>query len=38
VIPNFGLGPVGFGQAFLTEIKPDGQWQEVAIPSRLVLA
>jgi hypothetical protein len=38
VIPNFGLGPVGFGQAFLTEIQPDGGWQEVAIPSRLVLA
>jgi hypothetical protein len=38
VIPNFGLGPVGFGEAFLTEIQPDGRWQEVAIPSRLVLA
>lgn len=37
VIPNFGLGPVGFDEAFLTEIQPDGRWQEVAIPSRLVL-
>jgi hypothetical protein len=38
VIPNFGLGPVGFKEAFLTEIQPDGRWQEVTIPSRLVLA
>jgi hypothetical protein len=37
VIPNFGLGPVGFNEAYLTEIQPDGRWQEVAIPSRLVL-
>jgi|SRR5579862_5557890 len=36
VIPNFGLGPVGFNEAFLTEIQPDGGWQQVAIPSRLV--
>jgi hypothetical protein len=37
VIPNFGLGPAGFEDAYLTEIQPDGRWQEVAIPSRLVL-
>lgn len=37
VIPNFGLGPTGFENAYLTEIQPDGRWQEVAIPSRLVL-
>jgi len=38
VIPNFGLGPVGFNEAFLAEIQPDGRWQEVAIASRLMLA
>jgi hypothetical protein len=38
VIPNFGLGPVGFDEAYLMEIQPDGQWREVAISSRLVLA
>ena len=38
VIPNFGLGPVGFEDAYLTEIQGDGGWREVAIPSRLVLA
>jgi hypothetical protein len=37
VIPNFGLGPVGFNEAYLTEIQPDGRWQEVATSSRLVL-
>jgi hypothetical protein len=37
VVPNFGLGPVGFNEAFLTEIQPDGRWREVAIASRLVL-
>jgi hypothetical protein len=36
VIPNFGLGPIGFNEAFLTEIQPDGRWQQVAISSRLV--
>jgi hypothetical protein len=38
VIPNFGLGPVGFDDAFLTEIQPDGRWEQVAIESRLVLS
>jgi len=37
VIPNFGLGPVGFKDAYLTEIQNDGCWREVPIPSRLVL-
>jgi hypothetical protein len=37
VIPNFALGPVGFMDAFLTEIQPNGQWKQVAIESRLVL-
>ncbi len=38
VIPNFGLGPVGFDRAFLTEIQPDGSWREVPIASRLSIA
>ena len=37
VIPNFGLGAVGFANAFLAEIQPDGAWREVAISSRLVI-
>jgi hypothetical protein len=37
VIPGFGLGPVGFKDAYLTEIQSDGRWQEVSIPSRLTL-
>ena len=37
VIPGFGLGPVGFKDAYLTEIQSDGRWQEVPVPSRLVL-
>jgi hypothetical protein len=37
VIPNFALGPVGFMDAFLTEIQPNGQWKQVVIESRLVL-
>ena len=37
VIPDFGLGPVGFEEAYLTEIQPNGRWKEVPIPSRLVL-
>lgn len=35
VIPNFGLGPVGFDGAYLTEIQPNGAWREVPIASRL---
>lgn len=37
VIPNFGLGPIGFEDAYLTKIQPDGRWQEVEIASHLVL-
>jgi hypothetical protein len=37
VFPNFGLGPVGFQDAYLTEIQLDGRWQQVSVPSRLVL-
>lgn len=37
VVPNFGLGPVGFTGAYLAEIQPNGDWREVPIPSRLVL-
>ena len=36
VIPDFGLGPVGFDGAYLTEIQPDGYWRQVAIESRFV--
>ena len=37
VIPNFALGPVGFKDAYLTEIQPEGRWRQVAIESRLVV-
>jgi hypothetical protein len=37
VIPNFALGPIGFKDAFLTEIQADGGWREVAVGERLVL-
>lgn len=37
VIPNFALGPIGFKDAFLTEIQEGGRWREVAISERLVL-
>jgi hypothetical protein len=37
VIPNFGLGPIGFKDAYLTEIQRDGGWRKVPISSRLVL-
>ena len=35
VVPNFAFGRVGFEGAYLTEIAPDGSWQEVAITSKL---
>ncbi len=35
VIPNFGLGAVGFDHAYLTEIQPDGRWRQVPIPAQL---
>jgi hypothetical protein len=37
VIPNFAMGPVGFNDAYLTEIQPDGSWKEVPVASRLVV-
>jgi hypothetical protein len=37
VIPNFALGPIGFEDAFLTEIQEDGRWREVPIAERLVM-
>jgi hypothetical protein len=37
VIPNFALGPIGFQDAFLTEIQANGHWREVPIAERLVL-
>lgn len=35
VVPDFGLGPVGFDRAYLTEIDANGQWREVAPDARL---
>jgi hypothetical protein len=35
VIPNFAFGPVGFENAYLTEIQSDGSWREVSIAERL---
>ena len=37
VIPNFAKGPVGFKDAYLAEIQPDGRWKQVAIESRIVV-
>ena len=37
VVPDFALGPVGFENAYLTEIQRDGQWHQVAIEERLVV-
>jgi hypothetical protein len=37
VIPSFGLGPVGFDRAYLTEIVSDGTWREVQIASRVAI-
>ena len=35
VIPNFGLGQVGFNGAYLAEIQPNGAWCQIPIASRL---
>lgn len=35
VIPNFAMGPVGFGDAYLTEIQPDGRWAQVDIAAKI---
>jgi hypothetical protein len=37
VIPDFALGPVGFGRAYLTEIQPDGSWKQVPIAKRFMI-
>jgi hypothetical protein len=37
VIPDFAMGPVGFRNAYLTEIQPDGSWQQVAITERIIV-
>lgn len=37
VIPNFASGPVGFDDAYLAEIQPDGTWSQVPIHSRIVI-
>jgi proteasome lid subunit RPN8/RPN11 len=38
VIPNFGLGPVGFERAFLAQIGDDGEWRQVAIDNHLEIS
>lgn len=35
VIPDFGIGPVGFENAYLAEIASDGRWKRVPIAARL---
>lgn len=35
VIPDYGLGPIGFESAYLAEIDAAGQWREVPVHSRL---
>lgn len=37
VIPDFAMGPVGFENAYLTEIQPDGNWKQVQISSRITV-
>lgn len=37
VIPNFARGPIGFEEAYLTEIRTDGSWQQVSVESRIVV-
>ena len=35
VIPNFGMGDIGFKEAHLAEVRPDGLWHAVDIGDRL---
>jgi proteasome lid subunit RPN8/RPN11 len=35
VIPRFAQGPVGFADAYLTQVQPDGGWQEQVIKTML---
>ena len=37
VIPNFASGPVGFDDAYLTEIQEGGHWQEVPMGEKLIV-
>lgn len=37
VIPNFAQGPIGFQDAYLTEIQDDGRWQEIGVDERILL-
>jgi hypothetical protein len=37
VIPRFAQGPIGFGDAFLAEIQPDGGWRAKSINDALEL-
>ena len=37
VVPNFGTGPIGFQDAYLAEIQPNGRWSEIEIKSRLMI-
>jgi hypothetical protein len=35
VVPNFGLGPIGFTDSYLAEIGPNGRWNQVDVATRL---
>lgn len=37
VIPDFAMGPVGFHNAYLTEIQSDGSWKQVDINSKIII-
>jgi hypothetical protein len=34
VIPDFATRPIGFANAYLTEIQPDGRWRQAPISER----
>jgi hypothetical protein len=35
VMPDFAMGPIGFEQAYLTQLQPDGSWRQVPIADHL---
>lgn len=35
VIPNFAMDPIGFRDAYLAEIQPDGRWVQVDISAKI---
>ena len=37
VIPSFAAGRIGFADAYLTEVQPDGTWREVSIRERFAV-